>query len=156
MEVGDIEPGMKGTGKTVFHGTEPGDFDVEVIAVLKGAGKLSDLVLIRASGQAIEAAGGIAEGMSGSPVYVDGRKRSLHGYGHAHLRHAENLIISRFNRRFPRQGDCGYDGSIVARRGTECCSNPRKCEWALGKVFGENLAITAAIWTDGSSLGFGG
>ncbi len=42
--------------------------------MLKGAGgKLSDLVLIRASGQAIEAAGGIAEGMSGSPVYVDGR-----------------------------------------------------------------------------------
>lgn len=38
MEVGDIEPGMKGTGKTVFHGTEPEDFDVEVIAVLKGAG----------------------------------------------------------------------------------------------------------------------
>ena len=73
IEVSDVVPGMRGTGKTVFHGTQPEDFDVEVIAVLDGAGKLSDLILIRVSGPAIEDAGGIAEGMSGSPVYVDGK-----------------------------------------------------------------------------------
>jgi hypothetical protein len=73
IEVRDVVPGMRGTGKTVFHGTQPEDFDVEVIAVLDGAGKLSDLILIRVSGPAIEDAGGIAEGMSGSPVYVDGK-----------------------------------------------------------------------------------
>ena len=92
MEVGDIEPGMKGTGKTVFHGTEPEDFDVEVIAVLKGAGKLSDLVLIRASGQAIEAAGGIAEGMSGSPVYIDGRLLGAISYVFAGSDHFMGMV----------------------------------------------------------------
>lgn len=73
IEVSDVVPGMRGIAKTVFHGTQPEDFDVEVIAVLDGAGKPNDLVLIRVSGPAIEDAGGIAEGMSGSPVYVDGK-----------------------------------------------------------------------------------
>jgi hypothetical protein len=73
IEVSDVVPGMRGIGKTVFRGTQPEDFDVEVIAVLDGAGKPNDLILIRVSGPAIEDAGGIAEGMSGSPVYVDGK-----------------------------------------------------------------------------------
>ncbi len=72
MPVDDLRPGMKGIGKTVFHGTEVKDFDVEVVGVLKNARPKSDLILLELSGGPLEESGVIA-GMSGSPVYVDGK-----------------------------------------------------------------------------------
>ncbi len=73
MDVQSLRPGMKGTGRTVFHGVEPEDFEVEIIGIMRRGGQLGDMILVRASGPAIEASGGVAEGMSGSPVYVEGK-----------------------------------------------------------------------------------
>lgn len=72
MPVADLKPGMKGIGKTVFHGTEVQDFDIEVKGILKNARPKSDLILLQLSGGPLEESGVIA-GMSGSPVYVDGK-----------------------------------------------------------------------------------
>ena len=73
IDVSELRPGMKGHGMTVFRGLEPESFDVEVIGIIRRGGQLGNMVLVRVSGAAVEAAGGVAEGMSGSPVYVGGK-----------------------------------------------------------------------------------
>ncbi|MBC7220424.1 hypothetical protein H5T55_02935 [Candidatus Bipolaricaulota bacterium] len=73
IPLAEIEPGMMGYGLTVVAGTEISRFEVEVVAVLDEPGYRNDFIIIRASGPAITRSGGIAQGMSGSPVYLDGR-----------------------------------------------------------------------------------
>lgn len=73
MPLAEIRRGMVGVGKTVVQGTEVEEFGVEVLGVLRGAVPSGDLVLIRVYGPVIERTGGIAAGMSGSPVYIEGR-----------------------------------------------------------------------------------
>ena len=73
IDVPQLRPGMKGHGMTVFSGAQPESFDVEVIGIVRRGGQLGDMILVRVSGAVVEAAGGVAEGMSGSPVYVDGK-----------------------------------------------------------------------------------
>ena len=68
-----VQPGMKGIGKTVVRGTTIEDFFIEVIDVIEGPQLLNSFILIKAAGRAIEESGGIAQGMSGSPVFVDGK-----------------------------------------------------------------------------------
>jgi hypothetical protein len=68
-----VVPGMKGTSKTVISGTKIDTFDIEVLGILRGGAATGDSILVRASGEAIKAAGGVAAGMSGSPVYIDGK-----------------------------------------------------------------------------------
>ena len=70
--VDDLREGMRGVGKTVFHGTTIEEFDVEILGVLKNSAPKQDMVLARLSGGPL-AETGIMQGMSGSPVYVDGR-----------------------------------------------------------------------------------
>jgi len=68
----DLKPGMKGTAWTVFSGTEPEPVPVEIIGVLKNAwGPKQDIILAKMGGKAIRT--NVAGGMSGSPVYVDGK-----------------------------------------------------------------------------------
>ncbi len=66
----EVRPGLVGHGLTAGPGGAIERFDVEVIAVQQDAGPGFPLVLVRASGPIIEAAGGVAAGMSGSPVYL--------------------------------------------------------------------------------------
>ncbi len=92
MTLADVRAGMKGTGKTVVEGTRIDAFDVEILAVLKGETATGDLVLVKVSGEAVEAAGGIAAGMSGSPVYVDGRLLGAIAYGYESADHSIGLV----------------------------------------------------------------
>ena len=69
----EIEAGMAGIGRTVVAGTEIEEFDVTIIGVIDKPGTYDDFIIARASGPVIDRAGGIAHGMSGSPVYVDGK-----------------------------------------------------------------------------------
>lgn len=73
MPVSEIKPGMKGIGKTVFHGTQIETFQVDIIDIVKGEGGISHFILANLSGDKIIDGGGISEGMSGSPVYIDNR-----------------------------------------------------------------------------------
>src|SRR5687768_1431251 len=69
----DVRPGMVGVGRTVFQGTELEDFKVHVLGVMRNViGPKRSLILARLEGGPLAKTGVIA-GMSGSPVYVDGR-----------------------------------------------------------------------------------
>ena len=72
MTVDQLKPGMKGTGRSVFSGTEINEFGVEVIDVMHEVWPRGDMILCRLSGQGLEESGVVA-GMSGSPVYIDGK-----------------------------------------------------------------------------------
>src|SRR5262245_34270807 len=72
MSVDEVRPGMKGFGKTVFQGTKIEQFDVELLGVLKNFAPKQDMILARLSGGPLSRTGVIA-GMSGSPVYIDGK-----------------------------------------------------------------------------------
>lgn len=67
----EIRPGMVGYGLTVVRGTEIARFEVEVVDVLDEPGERNDFIVVRVFGEAIERSGGIAAGMSGSPVYFE-------------------------------------------------------------------------------------
>jgi hypothetical protein len=73
MPVEEVRPGMIGVGRTVFHGSTIEEFTVHILGVLKNVvGPRRDLILARLEGGPLASTGVIA-GMSGSPVYVDGR-----------------------------------------------------------------------------------
>ncbi len=72
MPLRDLKAGMKGVGKTVILGDKIETFDVEILGV-QGSPASGETIFARLSGDLIEKAGGVAQGMSGSPVYVDGR-----------------------------------------------------------------------------------
>ncbi|MGA9475890.1 MAG: SpoIVB peptidase S55 [Terriglobales bacterium] len=73
MPLGQIHAGMKGTALTVFEGVKPESMDVEVLGVLRNAnGPKGDIILVRLHGAKPEYTGVVA-GMSGSPVYFDGK-----------------------------------------------------------------------------------
>lgn len=68
-----IHTGMRGVAYTVFEGTKPEPMDVEVLGILKNAnGPKGDIILVRLGGKKAEYTGVVA-GMSGSPVYFDGK-----------------------------------------------------------------------------------
>ena len=68
----EVEPGLKGYGLSVFAGTEPERFEVEVVGVWRNVRPGMSYILARLTGQDLESSGVIA-GMSGSPVFFDGR-----------------------------------------------------------------------------------
>ena len=73
MSVDEIRPGMVGVGRTVFEGSELRDFKVQILGVLRNVqGPRRNLILARLEGGPL-ASTGVAQGMSGSPVYIDGR-----------------------------------------------------------------------------------
>ena len=73
IPVDQIHPGMKGVARTVFEGDHLEEFEVEFLGVLKNAiGPQQDMILARLHGPKVEFTGVVA-GMSGSPVFVDGR-----------------------------------------------------------------------------------
>lgn len=75
-----IRPGMKGYGLTVFQGTQPERFEVEVIGVQKGFLPRQDLILIKTHHPRLEVARVVA-GMSGSPIYLEGKMAGAYAYG---------------------------------------------------------------------------
>jgi hypothetical protein len=68
----DIRAGQHGIGKTVFAGNKIEEFQVEILGVLENLGPRQSVILARLSGGDIEKTG-IIQGMSGSPVYIDGK-----------------------------------------------------------------------------------
>jgi hypothetical protein len=70
--VKDIRPGMHGTGRTVFSGNRIDEFQVEILGVLENFGPKENLILARLSGGPLEHTG-VMQGMSGSPVYIEGK-----------------------------------------------------------------------------------
>ncbi len=72
MPFSQVKAGMKGYGLTVFEGSKLEKFDVEIIGVLNNIGPGQNLILARVDSPVVRRAGVIA-GMSGSPIYIDGK-----------------------------------------------------------------------------------
>ncbi len=72
LPLDELRPGMIGTVKTVLSGTTIEEFEVELVSVVRKIGPDQDMILARGRGERI-AHLGVAQGMSGSPVYVDGK-----------------------------------------------------------------------------------
>jgi len=73
IPVSQIHAGMRGVAYTVFEGVKPESMDVEVLGVLHNVnGPKGDIILVRLHGTKVEYTGVVA-GMSGSPVYLDGK-----------------------------------------------------------------------------------
>src|SRR2546430_12366993 len=73
IPVSQIHAGMRGVAYTVFEVVKPESMDVEVLGVLHNVnGTKGDIILVRLHGQKVEYTGVVA-GMSGSPVYLDGK-----------------------------------------------------------------------------------
>lgn len=82
LPVSEVREGMHGYAKTVVHGTQVETFDVDVLGVMKQKGATGgDLILVKVSGDLIDKTEGIAQGMSGSPVYINGKLLGAIAYG---------------------------------------------------------------------------
>jgi hypothetical protein len=86
LPLADVEEGQVGTGWTVVKGTTPEPFAVEVLGVFPdGVAPGKDMILVEVSdlpsGEVISAGDGIWSGMSGSPVYIDGKLAGAVAYG---------------------------------------------------------------------------
>ena len=68
----DIRAGQHGIGKTVFSGNKIEEFQVEILGVLENVGPKQSIILARLSGGPLDKTG-VMQGMSGSPVYIDGK-----------------------------------------------------------------------------------
>ena len=74
MRAGDAKRGMKGYALSVFQGTKIEKFNIEVLGTLERVQGGGDLVMIRVlDGPVVTRQSGIIQGMSGSPVYINGK-----------------------------------------------------------------------------------
>lgn len=80
MPLSKVKRGMKGYGLSVFSGEEPEKFGVEILGVLKNVGVDSSLIIARLTGKEVDH-GGVISGMSGSPVFIDGKIVGSVSYG---------------------------------------------------------------------------
>jgi hypothetical protein len=80
MPVDDIQSGMKGYGLTVFEGTRPERFGVEVINVSKNYFPAQDLILVKVKHPRLDVVK-LVQGMSGSPIFIDGKMVGAYAYG---------------------------------------------------------------------------
>lgn len=91
MPVDQIKTGMHGIAKTVVAGSKIDEFGVEVLGIMKDKGPSGDLILVRVYGDLVEHTG-IAQGMSGSPVYIDGKLVGAIAYGWSMTDHKVGMI----------------------------------------------------------------
>lgn len=83
--VSKVRPGMKGVGKTVFEGIHTEEFQFVVLGVMHNFFADSDVVWVRLESPRLREIGVVA-GMSGSPVYIDGKMLGAVAYGYSFLR----------------------------------------------------------------------
>src|ERR1700674_2262842 len=76
----EVKVGQRGYGLSVFAGGKPERFDVEVIGVMRNVSPDMSYILARLSGRGLESSG-VAAGMSGSPVFLDGRLAGAVSFG---------------------------------------------------------------------------
>lgn len=92
MPVDDIKTGMHGVAKTVVSGDKIEEFGVEVLGILKNKGPVGDLILVRTYGNVIDRTGGIVQGMSGSPVYINDKLVGAVAYGWGLTDHTIGMV----------------------------------------------------------------
>jgi len=93
MLVKDIKPGMKGYGKTVFKGTKVETFQVEVLGVMEKVNFGKHLILVKLTGGPMTDRGAnLIQGMSGSPVFINGKIIGAFAYGEIFLKEPIGMV----------------------------------------------------------------
>ena len=92
LPIDQVSKGMHGVAKTIVAGNTIEEFGVEVLEVMKQKGPSGDLILVRTYGDVIERTGGIAQGMSGSPVYINGKLVGAIAYGWSLTDHKIGMV----------------------------------------------------------------
>lgn len=113
---------MKGYGLSVFRGTKPERFEVEVIDVLHNFRPDQDLILVRTYHPVLKHAKVVA-GMSGSPVYIEGRLAGAYAYGWtfgndpmAGVTPIKNMRVEMKRSTRPHVSEPGFDRKRIASR----------------------------------------
>jgi hypothetical protein len=110
--VAELEDGMTGTAWTVVKGRTPVPMDVEILGVQPdGIAPGVDFILVQLSGPVIDETGGIAFGMSGSPVYIDDKLVGALAYGFF----AADHTIAGVTPAQPMVDILSYPGAALAR-----------------------------------------
>ena len=115
ISVDEVKVGQKGYGFTVFQGTTPERFEVEVVGVMRNLAPGLSYVLVKLTGHGLEKSG-VAAGMSGSPVYLDDRLLGAVAFGWPFSNEAVGGVtpISAMRKVGPVPGE-GFDGAPAAR-----------------------------------------
>ncbi|MCL2684143.1 MAG: hypothetical protein FWE55_02765, partial [Synergistaceae bacterium] len=92
MPLSQVKPGMKGECLTVIKGSDIVSFNAEVVDIMSNLGSPKNLIIIKVSGPVVEATGGIASGMSGSPFYINRKLVGAIGYGWNFTDHFHCLV----------------------------------------------------------------
>lgn len=96
MPLAELKPGMRGVGRTVVKGQKPEEFNFEIVSILQGGGgiiNVKHLILFRMFGPLAERTGGSAAGMSGSPLYVNGKMIGALSASYVGTRPGQNLAL---------------------------------------------------------------
>ncbi len=72
LPLAEVKPGMRATGRTIFSGANIEEFQAEILGVLENVAPKQSIILARLSGGPLERTG-VLQGMSGSPVYINGK-----------------------------------------------------------------------------------
>jgi len=80
LTLNEVKPGLQGKGRSVFQGNRVEEFDAEILGILPNVLPKRSIILVRLKGRGLEDSG-IIQGMSGSPVYVDGKLVGAIAYG---------------------------------------------------------------------------
>ncbi len=87
LPLSQIKPGMKGTGRSVFSGNKIENFEIEILGIMENVQPKRNRILAKLNGQGLENTGVIA-GMSGSPVYIDGKLIGAIAFSYAFAKEA--------------------------------------------------------------------
>ncbi len=122
--VAEIRTGMKGYGMTVFQGSKPERFEVEILGVVNGfANPKQDIIIAKLSGGQVDKTGVFA-GMSGSPVYIDGKLVGAVAYAFpfskepiAGIQPIQNMIgvVENGNEQEPRPSSAVSFGTLLSK-----------------------------------------
>lgn len=93
LPLNQLKAGMTGYGLTTFHGTEITRFEVKIIGILKKENLGRDLILIRMTGGPItERGANLIHGMSGSPIYINGKLIGAFSMGEAFPKEPTGMV----------------------------------------------------------------
>ncbi len=139
----EIHQGLRGYGVTVFAGDHPERFDAEVVGVIHNAAPGTSYILARLTGHGLEDSG-VAAGMSGSPVYFDGRLAGAVAFAWPFSREAIAGVTPIADMHALEGGASGLDGARPAAGGGPPVS---LSDLVAGHVPDDLLERRLARWT---------
>lgn len=142
----DVRAGMKASGLTVFEGGKVEPFQVEVLGVLENAGPKQSIILARLSGGPLDRTG-VMQGMSGSPVYYEGKLMGAVALSFqyskepiAGIRPIEEMLTTASTPAAPRAIRPGNPFDLASMM-------PKRAEYDMGPS--KLIEIATPLWTTG-------